>query len=245
MFEPNTPSQPQQTNSLNQTTPTTDSILDDNTSDIKTTPKKAKISPLSLILITLTLGLTAFGVYLQLEINAANNSIQATQTAIEAQAQNIITEDNQEVTLSTKKVFLDLKSNQRTFFKNIIQDINQDIINTTNFNTQSYSINPQGQISLNLNSTPLNLNPLNQAAILIDKLENRTYFQNVFIPGITQSLTESGLEQVQFNLQLTHNSLSPSNQIPPDTSPEDSVPNQEENEEDGDSTTERPSPILN
>lgn len=232
MFEPNIPSQPQPDQSTQSLYKQPDSILNDNQPDIKLAPKKAKISPLSLILIVLTLALTTFGLYLQLEINATNTEIEATQTAIEAQAQNIISEDNQEVTLTTKKVFLDLKSAERTFFKNIIQDINQDIINDTNFNTQSYSINPQGQISLNINSTPLNINPLNQAAILIDKLENRTYFQNVFIPGITQSLTEAGLEQVQFNLQLSHNFTE----------------NQTENQEiqnQAEETPVRPSPILN
>ncbi len=213
--------------------PAQESILDDNQPDLKTAPKKAKLSPLSVLLIILTLAISAVGIYFQLEINALNQDIEATQTAIEAQAQNIITEDNQEVTLSTKKVFLDLKTSERTFFKNVIQDLNQDIINNSDFRAQSYTITPLGQISLNISSTPLNLNPLNEAARLIENLEQRNYFQNVFIPGITQSLTETGLEQIQFNLQLSHQDSTIADSTDIDTS--------DENDEE----TNRPSPILN
>lgn len=237
MFEPNLNGN--QLGQQPQTAPkpqpdTRDSILDDNQPDLKLAPRKKKMSILSLVILILTIGIAAFGVYLRLEISATNTQIESTQTAIEAQAQNLITEDNQEVTLSTKKSFLDLKTSQRTFFKNIIQNVNEDIINTQDFRSQSYTINPQGLISLNVVSTPLNLSPLNEAAQLIERLEQRNYFSNVFIPGITQALTENGLEQIQFNLQLTH-----TDQTGDLTVTEETEDTQE------DSETSRPSPILN
>lgn len=207
-----------------------ESILDDNQPDFKTAPKKQKMSFLSLFILILTIGISVFGIYLRLEINATNTEIENTQTAIQAQAQNIISEDNQEVTLSTKKGFLDLKTSERTFYKNIIQNVNQDIIDSLEFRSQSYTISPQGLISLNIVSTPLSLSPLNEAAQLIERLEQRTYFSNVFIPGITQALTENGLEQIQFNLQLSHIDSG------------DSSTNTEETNNEDDT---RPSPVLN
>lgn len=238
MFEPNLngiQTNPPQTQAGQN--PSQDSILDDNQPDFKIAPPKQKMSILSMLILVLTILVSGAGIYLRFEINTTNSQIESTQTAIEAQAQNIITEDNQEVTLSTKKSFLDLKTSQRTFFKNIIQNVNDDIIDTSEFRSQSYTINPQGLISLNIVSTPLNLSPLNEAAQLIERLEQRNYFSNVFIPGVTQALTENGLEQIQFNLQLTHTDQTGSSNSTPAT--------QEIPQDEDESDTSRPSPILN
>lgn len=245
MFDPNQPNtglEFNQSQEAPRTQPETNqSILtQDETPDIKTEPPKQKISFLSLALVALIFITTGIGIYLQLEVNATNQDIEQTQQAINAQAQNIITDDNQEVTLASKKAFLDLKSAERTFFKNVIQDLNQDIISLPEFRTQSFTINNQGQTSLNLVSTANSLSPLQDAAQLLDQLTQRTYFQNVFIPGLTQSLTESGLEQIQFNLQVTHNLDSVSNST--NNSTNDSTNQTDTETED---TTNRPSPIIN
>ena len=212
--------------------PTPKSILEDDFSnqnngfpqnpDELNTYQKTKLPTSSLILLFVTIIATGLGIYLQLSINKINQDITNTQTAIQAQAQNIISADNQEVGLQVKKAFLDLKNAERRFFKDILQSISQDIISNSRFRIQSYSINSQGQISLNIVSTPNSINPIQDTANLIQTLKQRTYFNNAFVPGITQSLNENGLSVVQFNLQVNHNSTQNPNQSSNTTNPNQS-----------------------
>lgn len=182
------------------------SILEDeNQTSDDVNHQKNKLSIGSLFLLILILVSTGLGVYFQLRVNNLNQEIQATQTAIQAQAQNIVSSDNQEVGLQVKNAFLNLKNTERTFFKNILQNLSQDISSNSRFRIQSYTINSQGQVSLNISSTQNSINPIQDTANLIQTLKQRTYFSNIFVPGITQALTENGLSQIQFNLQLNHN----------------------------------------
>lgn len=209
-----------------------DSILEQQTPEVTQAPKQKSLSFLGLLLLVSAIAATAAGIFLQYQISQTNQEITATQQAIESQAQNILSEDNQEVSLSTKKAFLDLKQSERKLFKNVLQDLDQDIIRNQNFNTQSLSINTQGQISANMNSTIQSLEPLRDSSRLLENLTQRSFIETPFIPAITQSLTETGLSQIQFNLQMTHNE----NAQQSETTEETTTPIPE--------STERPSPII-
>lgn len=219
----------------------TGSILSQEEANLEAQPStKKKLSLFSVLLLLLIFVATGLGIYLQLSINSLNQDITTTQTAIQAQAQNVISSDNQEVGLQVKKAFLDLKSTERTFFKNVVQDINQDIISNSNFRAQSFTVNGQGQISINLVSTTESINPIQDTSNLIETLKQRSYFSNTFVPGITQSLNENGLAQIQFNLQLSHsleNQSSTQNQ-PQTSTPE--TPTTDNTETETPSTSERP-----
>jgi len=161
------------------------------------------LSIVSILLLVVFLGMTAFGGYQLYQIKSTENQIELTEQALqEARSANIAATER--VNVDFRSRFLTQKKEDQLFWSNVITNIETSIPDIRRTNVNSINGSENGNVNISFNTTPQSTSPFNDTADLITAFKTKAFFDNVFIPNISSSVTSAGISQLTYNMRLTY-----------------------------------------
>lgn len=157
----------------------------------------------SIILLIIFVGIIGFGGYQIYQTKQTENKIELARQTIEELRTASITE-TESINIDFRNRFLTQKKEDQLFWSNIITNIESSVPEIRRTNINSISGSENGNVNISFNTTPQSTAPFRDTADLITAFKSKAFFQNVFIPNISSSVTSAGVSQLTYNLRLTY-----------------------------------------
>lgn len=157
----------------------------------------------SILLLIIFLGITAYGGFQLYQIKNTENEIELARSALEDARTASIT-DTETISVDFRNRFLTQKKNDQLFWSNIITNIESSVPEIRRTNINSISGSENGNVNISFNTTPQSTSPFRDTADLITAFKSKAFFENVFIPNVSSSVTSAGASQLTYNLRLTY-----------------------------------------
>jgi len=163
--------------------------------------KKTHLTSLGLIVLIIVCG---FGVQKVYQKNKLTADISKVEQVIEAQKSNTIIQDNQEVSLGLKKAFLDKQKLNQIFWSNVLVRYKDLMKSNKNVSSSSFSGNQQGNLAFSAKTKIESNDPYLDTALLIERFKASNSFDEIFIPSISSTVSESGEETLSYNIRVDY-----------------------------------------
>lgn len=159
---------------------------------------------LSVVLIVLIVTSLIYGGFLQFKKAELNRSIASTQEIIEAQTSNDLPEDNQEVSLQSKKIFIEEKKAEQIFWTNVYVKFDETVPDNGKIEINNFTGNSDGNISFSAKTTRASIDPYLDTATLIARFKDKPFFSDMFIPAVNSTVNEQGEEFLSYSVRVNY-----------------------------------------
>jgi hypothetical protein len=159
---------------------------------------------LSIVLIGVIFFTIGYGAFLQFKKADLKKDITSTKEIIEAQTKNDLPEDNKEVSLQSKKIFVEEKKNQQIFWTNVLVKFNETVLDSSKIETNNFTGNSDGNLSFSARTTRSSLDPYLDTATLIARFKDKPFFREMFIPSISSTVNEQGEEFLSYTVRVNY-----------------------------------------
>jgi hypothetical protein len=180
-----------------------DSFKTENTGTKTELHEETGFSTINILLIILFLIFCSWGGYQLYKIYSLNGQIEQNNTELETLRQSNLT-DQTEVRNSVKANFLAQKKETQIFWTNVLFNIESNIPAPNNIQINSIAGNEEGVVNLSINTTAASSDPFTDTANLITVFKSKPFFDDIFIPSINSSITNSGEGQLTYSLRLNY-----------------------------------------
>jgi hypothetical protein len=159
---------------------------------------------LSVVLVVLILASLIYGGFLQFKKAELKRDIASTQEIIEAQTSNDLPEDNQEVSLQSKKIFIEEKKSEQIFWTNVYVKFDETIPDNGKIELNNFTGSSEGNISFSAKTTRASIDPYLDTATLIARFKDKPFFTDMFIPAVNSTVNEQGEEFLSYTVRVNY-----------------------------------------